>query len=99
VAITISSKQKLGLTKDIIGSVIRTVTQLTVVGYLLYYIFDLNHVILTLAMVMIIIYNASRQANKRNPNGKKKFIQSLVIVTLVFVLHLPRGSLYFLENP
>lgn len=82
VAITISSKQKLGLTKDIIGSVIRTVIQLTVVGYLLYYIFDLNHVILTLAMVMIIIYNASRQANKRNPNGKKKFIQSFLAIFL-----------------
>ena len=44
VALIISSKEKLGLTKDIIASVLRTIVQLTVVGYLLYYIFDVDNI-------------------------------------------------------
>ena len=82
VALIISSKEKLGLTKDIIASVLRTIVQLTVVGYLLYYIFDVDNVLLTLAMVLIIVYNASRQADKRNPNHKKRFHQSFLAIFL-----------------
>ena len=73
VAVAISSKQRLGLSKDIVSSVLRTVVQLTVVGYLLYYVFDVDNALLTLAMVLLIVYNASRQADKRNPNQKKRF--------------------------
>lgn len=88
VAVVISSKEKLGLTKDIVASVIRTVIQLTVVGYLLHYIFDLDNVLMTLTMVLIIIYNASRQADKRNPNSKKKFFQSFLAIFLATSLTL-----------
>lgn len=39
VALIISTKEKLGFTKDIIISVIRAVIQLVAVGYLLKYVF------------------------------------------------------------
>lgn len=102
VALIISSKEKLGLTKDIIASVLRTIVQLTVVGYLLYYIFDVDNVFLTLAMVLIIVYNASRQADKRNPNHKKRFHQSFLAIFLATGLTLTvlilSGAIQFLPS-
>ena len=47
VALIISTKEKLGFTKDIIISVIRAVIQLVAVGYLLKYVFQVNNLILT----------------------------------------------------
>ncbi|MGC2993812.1 ABC transporter permease, partial [Enterococcus faecalis] len=46
VALIISTKEKLGFTKDIIISVIRAVIQLVAVGYLLKYVFQVNKLIL-----------------------------------------------------
>ena len=102
VALIISSKEKLGLTKDIIASVLRTIVQLTVVGYLLYYIFDVDNIFLTLAMVLVIVYNASRQADKRNPNHKKRFHQSFLAIFLATGLTLTvlilSGAIQFLPS-
>ena len=82
IAIFISSKEKLGLSKDIIWSVIRTVLQLIVVGFLLKYVFQINNVALTLVMSLVIIFNASLQANKRNLSPHKKFWQSWLAILL-----------------
>ena len=102
VALIISSKEKLGLTKDIIASVLRTIVQLTVVGYLLYNIFDVDNVLLTLAMVLVIVYNASHQADKRNPNHKKRFHQSFLAIFLATGLTLTvlilSGAIQFLPS-
>ena len=102
VAVAISSRKKLGLTREIITSVLRTVVQLTVVGYLLYYIFDVDNVLLTLAMVLIIVYNASHQADKRNPNHKKRFHQSFLAIFLATGLTLTvlilSGAIQFLPS-
>ena len=102
VALVISSKEKLGLTRDIITSVLRTIIQLTVVGYLLYYVFDVDNIFLTLAMVLIIVYNASRQADKRNPNQKKRFYQyylSLFLATgLTLTVLVLSGAIQFLPS-
>ena len=102
VAVAISSRKKLGLTREIITSVLRTVVQLTVVGYLLYYVFDVDNVLLTLAMVLIIVYNASRQADKRNPNQKKRFYQSFFAIFLATGLTLTvlilSGAIQFLPS-
>ena len=102
VAVAISSRKKLGLTREIITSVLRTVVQLTVVGYLLYYIFDVDNAFLTLAMVLIIVYNASRQADKRNPNQKKRFYQaylSLFLATgLTLTVLVLSGAIQFLPS-
>lgn len=53
VAILISNKEKLALEKDILWSVCRAVVQLIIVGYVLKYIFGVNHSILTLLMVLL----------------------------------------------
>ena len=102
VAVAISSKQRLGLSKDIVSSVLRTVVQLTVVGYLLYYVFDVDNALLTLAMVLLIVYNASRQADKRNPNQKKRFYQSFLAIFLATGLTLTvlilSGAIQFLPS-
>ncbi|CAJ1230057.1 ABC transporter permease [Lactiplantibacillus xiangfangensis] len=67
VALSISLWQKLGLDKDIVIGVIRAVIQLFIVGYLLKYIFRVNNLWLTLAMMAFIIFNAAWNAKKRGP--------------------------------
>ncbi|EJR7284657.1 ABC transporter permease, partial [Citrobacter freundii] len=64
VAILISHKEKLALEKDILWSVCRAVVQLIIVGYVLKYIFGVNHSILTLLMVLFICFNAAYNAQK-----------------------------------
>ncbi|MDO4813529.1 MAG: iron export ABC transporter permease subunit FetB [Gemella sp.] len=81
-AMGISQKEKLGLSKDIFFAIIRTVLQLTLTGYILKYIFQVSNVFLSLAMVLIIIYNASSQAKKRNPNKSSKQWHSFVAILL-----------------
>jgi putative ABC transport system permease protein len=78
VSIIISAKERLGLEKDTIISVIRAVIQLIIVGYILKYIIHLNNVLLTLAMTLIIIFNAAYNAMKRDPNPDRKFWHSLI---------------------
>lgn len=80
VAIFISSKEKLDLTKDIIWAVARTVVQLVIVGFVLQYIFRVNNVILTLVMTLFIMFNAALQANKRNPSERKRFAHAFLAI-------------------
>lgn len=77
VALIISTKEKLGFTKDIIISVIRAVIQLVAVGYLLKYVFQVNNLILTLIMVLVIVSNAAFNAKKRSQQLQKGFLISL----------------------
>lgn len=67
VALGISLWQKLGLDRDIVIGVVRAVVQLFIVGYLLKYIFRVNNLWLTLAMIGFIIFNAAWNAKKRGP--------------------------------
>lgn len=71
VAMLISTKEKLHLSKDIIYSILRAVIQLTIIGYVLKYIFRINHVWLTIVMCLLIVINASWNAHKRNPNASR----------------------------
>ena len=73
IALSISQKEKLGITKDIVMAVLRTVVQLFLVGYVLKFVFQVSNGWLSLVMVLVILYNASRQANKRNPVVNKSF--------------------------
>lgn len=73
VALIISTKEKLGFTKDIIISVIRAVIQLVAVGYLLKYVFQVNNLILTLIMVLVIVSNAAFNAKNAASNYKGLF--------------------------
>ncbi|GBG93587.1 ABC transporter permease protein [Ligilactobacillus salitolerans] len=62
----IAYKEKLEINKDLIISVLRAIVQLFLVGYLLKYVFKVNNFIVTLALVLIIIFNASYNAMKRS---------------------------------
>ena len=73
VAILISNKEKTGAGKDILWSVCRAVVQLIIVGYVLKYIFGVNHSILTLLMVLFICFNAAYNAQKRSKYIDKAF--------------------------
>ncbi|HEL2401351.1 TPA: iron export ABC transporter permease subunit FetB [Streptococcus suis] len=102
VAMGISQKEKLGLTKDIFMAVVRTVLQLIFVGYVLKFIFQASTVFLSLAMVLIILYNASVQANKRNPNGKKSllhpFLALLTSTGLTLTILVLSGAIQFIPS-
>ncbi|HFI0394355.1 TPA: iron export ABC transporter permease subunit FetB [Streptococcus suis] len=102
VAISISQKEKLGLTKDIFMAVVRTVLQLIFVGYILKFIFQASNVFLSLAMVLIILYNASVQANKRNPNSKKSllhpFLALLASTGLTLTILVLSGAIQFIPS-
>ncbi|HFI0340204.1 TPA: iron export ABC transporter permease subunit FetB [Streptococcus suis] len=102
VAMSISQKEKLGLTKDIFMAVVRTVLQLIFVGYILKFIFQASNVFLSLAMVLIILYNASVQANKRNPNSKKSllhpFLALLASTGLTLTILILSGAIQFIPS-
>ena len=80
VAVYISNREKLGLTKDIFYSISRAIVQLVIVGYILKYIFNVNNVILTAAMSFFIVLNAAYNAHKRNPNDHKSYFNSLLAI-------------------
>lgn len=65
VALFIGWRQKLGVNRDMIIGVVRAIVQLTIVGFVLKYIFAVNNVLLTLAMILVIIFNAAYNARKR----------------------------------
>lgn len=99
VALGISQKEKLGLTKDIVMAVVRTVLQLIFVGYVLKFIFQASNVFLSLMMILIILFNASVQANKRNPNSKKSllhpFLTLLTSTGLTLTILVLSGAIKF----
>ncbi|HEF8773606.1 TPA: iron export ABC transporter permease subunit FetB [Providencia stuartii] len=81
VAIFISHKEKLALEKDIIWSTLRAIIQLLIVGYILKYIFQVDHEILTIAMVMFICFNAAWNAKKRSKYIDKIFGTAFIAIT------------------
>ncbi|GFZ27489.1 ABC transporter permease [Lactobacillus corticis] len=78
VSLVISWKEKLGLTKDTLYSVARAIIQLVIVGYLLKAIFKVDNLFLTIAMTLVIIFNAAWNAYQRDPNPHRKFWQAFV---------------------
>ena len=55
--------------------------QLIIVGYVLKYIFNVNHAVLTLLMVLFICFNAAWNAKKRSKYIDKAFISSFIAIT------------------
>lgn len=80
IAVFISMREKLDLSKDIFISILRAVIQLVLVGYVLKYIFQVDNLILTSAMSLFIVANAAGNAHKRNPNPQKKYLHSLAAI-------------------
>ena len=80
VAVAISYKEKLGLSRDIFYSILRAVVQLFIVGYLLKYLFQVNNFWLTTCMSFFIVLNAAWNAHKRNPSPHKHYSDSLLAI-------------------
>lgn len=81
ISLVISYKEKLGLEKDTIISVFRAIVQLIIVAYVLRFIFSVNNMVLTLAMMLVIIWNAARNGQKRAPG-----LDGALWITLVALL-------------
>ncbi|PAM41030.1 hypothetical protein CEJ64_21305, partial [Acinetobacter baumannii] len=81
IAILVSYREKLALEKDIIWSICRAIVQLIIVGYVLKYIFNVNHAVLTLLMLLFICFNAAWNAKKRSKYIDKAFISSFIAIT------------------
>lgn len=78
VSIAISAKEKLGLTKDILTSVFRAIIQLVIIGFVLKFIFHADQLWLTIVSTLVIIFNASWNANKRDPNPHCSLWNSII---------------------
>lgn len=88
IAIAISYREKLKMERDIIWSITRAVIQLTVVGYVLKSIFDINNSWLTLLMVLFICVNAGLNARKRGGHIDNAFAISFVAIVSGTILTL-----------
>lgn len=80
IALLISQKEKLGMSKDILWSVSRAIIQLVIVGFVLKSIFDVNNSWLTVLMVLFICVNASINARKRGRNIDNAFTISFIAI-------------------
>lgn len=80
IPITISRKEKLGLEKEIIISMVRAIIQLLAVGYILDMVFGLNNPIVIMILILIMSINASLNIIKRGKNIKNVFRISLVSI-------------------
>jgi len=80
IAIGVSYKEKLGLEKEIIWSVARMVFQLIIVGFILGAIFDVDNIWLTLAMALIIVFNAAVNAAQRGQGLDHAFRNSFIAI-------------------
>lgn len=82
IAMAISQKEKLGLTKEIFWSVFRMVVQLVIVGYLLTAVFQIDSFWLTLASIVIMVVNAAWNASRRANGLNNAFEYSLIALFL-----------------
>ncbi|KAA9300226.1 MULTISPECIES: iron export ABC transporter permease subunit FetB [Aerococcus] len=80
VALAISSKEKLGLNKDMLVAVVRMIVQLVVVGYILTYVFQLASFWVTLVAMGIMIFNSAWNAKKRAQGLPHAFKISLIAI-------------------
>ncbi|MBP1890930.1 putative ABC transport system permease protein [Clostridium moniliforme] len=82
IPIFISYKEKLGLEKEIVVSILRAIVQLIIVGYILDVIFGLKNPICTLILILIMIVNASVNTKKRGRGINKVFTISFVSILI-----------------
>lgn len=85
-ALIFSYSQKLKLEKEIIIGALRAVIQLSIVGFVLEYIFGLDHPLAIIAMVLLMILNAAYNAAKRGEKVRHAFrISYLAIFTAALI--------------
>lgn len=81
ISMLISYSQKLNLEKDTFISVLRAIIQLTVVGYVLNYIFGLKSPVFTTFLILFMIFNAAWNAKKRGKNIRNALWISFIAIT------------------
>lgn len=64
-AAIVSRYQELGLERDLVTGLIRTIIQLTAIGYILSYVFATQHLIFIILMLLVMITVAAGNAAKR----------------------------------
>jgi putative ABC transport system permease protein len=82
IAILIAYKEKLGLGNDIFIAGIRAVIQLFIIGYVLSYVIQLDNVLVTLAMVLFIVFNAGFNAHQRSDGIPHSLTISLFSISI-----------------
>ena len=87
-ALYLSYKDKIGLEKELIIGSIRAVLQLTLIGFVLTYVFNLNNYGITTLILLLMVYNAATVAAKRGQGIynilKISFIA--LLISLIFTL-------------
>ena len=86
ISLMFSYSQKLKLEKETITGVIRAIIQLTIVGYILNFIFGLKNPMFTTLLLLVIVFNASYNAAKRGKGIKDGIkISFISIATGAFI--------------
>ncbi|MCI5775749.1 MAG: iron export ABC transporter permease subunit FetB [Aerococcus sp.] len=99
ISLIISWKEDLGLIKDILIAIFRMSIQLTIVGYILIFVFQIDNWLLTTVMVGIMDINAAWTAQQRGKGIKHHFaIANLSVfgssIVSMFILVITGAILY-----
>jgi putative ABC transport system permease protein len=88
IALLISYRQKLGMEKDMIIGSVRAVVQLTVVGFVLKFVFNIDNTLLTSIILILMVYNAATVAAKRGAGirSAKRISFGAILIGLVITL-------------
>jgi putative ABC transport system permease protein len=77
----ISALLQLGLLKSLIWGTIRAFIQLTLIGYILTYIFQINHLAVIIPIILLMSFIASREATRRTHTPSNQVWRSFVALT------------------
>lgn len=98
----ISYKEDLGFEKDILVAALRAFIQLSIAGFVLLKIFDVDNIYITLLAVLVIVLNAAWNASKRGEEIQNSFRISLISISITTVgilgILLVSGSLKFVPS-
>ena len=79
-SLALSYKEKLGLEKDMLIASARAVIQLTLIGFVLKFVFALDNLLFTTIILLLMVYNASTVAAKRGEGIEKATLISFTAI-------------------
>ena len=87
-ALLISYRQRLDMEKDMIIGSVRAVVQLTLVGFVLKFVFNMDNTPLTGLILLLMVYNAAKVAAKRGAGiaCARRISFGAILVSLVITL-------------
>lgn len=88
IALALSYKEKLGLEKDMLIGSARAVIQLTIIGFILKFVFNLANFWFTSLILLIMVYNASTVAAKRGKGIEQSLLISFISILSGLVITL-----------